>query len=198
MNLSLIVAFLPWILFGALSHRYPLAALLVALAITAVQVLVHRRNPKILELVSFSFFTFDFVALYFLHWRAIGHHQGLLVHLLLAATAWGSLLAGSPFTLQYAREGVPPERWNLPSFVRTNQLITAVWGTDFILQAMVLEWQAAKGGVLPSVISTTLTASALAFTMWYPGWVRRQAAAHAPAASQSAPAAKETAPADVQ
>jgi hypothetical protein len=187
MSLSLIVAFLPWILFGALSHRFPLAALVLALAITAVQVLVHRRNPKILELVSFSFFTFDFVALYFLHWQAIGHHQGLLVHLLLAATAWGSLLAGSPFTLQYAREEVPPERWNLPSFVRTNQWITAVWGIDFILQAIVLEWQAAMGGVLPSLISTTLTACSLAFTLWYPGWVRRRALAEPPTAKQAAP-----------
>src|SRR5664280_456176 len=104
MSWNLIIAFLPWILFGLLSHRYPMAALVVALAITAVQVLVHRRNPKLLELISFGFFSFDFVALYFLHWAAIGHHQGLLVHLILAATAWGSLLAGRPFTLQYARE----------------------------------------------------------------------------------------------
>jgi hypothetical protein len=188
MNLGLIIAFLPWILFAALSHRYPMAALVVALAITAVQVLVHRRNPKLLELISVGFFSFDFVALYFLHWTAIGHHQGLLVHLILAATAWGSLLVGSPFTLQYAREEVPPERWNLPSFIRANQWITAVWGTDFILQAVVLEWQAAMGGVLPSVISTTLTASSLAFTLWYPGWVRRRAPVEAPAAEQTASA----------
>ena len=185
MNLNLIIAFLPWIIFGALSHRYPLAALVVALAMTAVQVLEHRRNPKILELVSLSFFTFDFVALYFLHWAAIGHHQGLIVHLLLAATAWGSLLAGNPFTLPYARESAPPERWNLPSFVRTNQWITAVWGTDFILQAAVLEWQSAMGGLLPSLISITLSASSLLFTLWYPGWVRRRDATEAAAAQKT-------------
>jgi hypothetical protein len=185
MSLNLIIAFLPWILFGVLSHRYPLAALVVALAMTAVQVLVHRRNPKILELISFGFFTFDFVALYILRWVAIGHHQGLIVHLLLAATAWGSLLAGAPFTLQYARENVPPERWHLPSFVRTNQWITAVWGADFTLQAGVLEWQSAMGGLLPSLISVILSASALMFTLWYPKWVRRRTSLETAAAQEA-------------
>jgi all-trans-retinol 13,14-reductase len=183
--MKLIIAFLPWIIFGALSHHYPLAALLVALAMTAVQVLAHRRNPKILEMISLCFFIFDFVALYFMHWAAIGHHQGLIVHLLLAAIAWGSLLAGNPFTLPYARESAPPERWNLPSFVRANQWITAVWGTDFILQAAVLEWQAARSGLFPSLISITLSALSLLFTFWYPGKVRRRDAAEA-AATQEA------------
>jgi len=171
--MKLILAFLPWILFGLLSHLHPMAALVVALLATAYQVAAHLRNPKILELVSFGFFAFAFLALYVWRWASFGHHLGLIVHLLLAGIAWGSLLAGTPFTLQYAREEAPPERWHQPSFVRGNQLITAVWGADFILQAAVLEWQSAKGGLLPSVISSLLTASALAFTVWYPKRNRR-------------------------
>ena len=146
----------------------------MALASAAVQVAVHRHNPKILELVSLAFFIFDFVALYLLRWATIGHYQGLLVHLLLASIAWGSLLAGTPFTLQYARESVPRERWQTPGFVRSNQLITGVWGSDFILQALVLQWQAAKGGMLASVFSVSFSALAIAFTLWYPERARRQ------------------------
>ena len=187
MSWNLIIAFLPWILFGLLSHRYPMAALVVALAITAVQVLAHRRHPKILELVSFCFFAFDFMALYFLHWAAVGQHQGLMVHLILATTAWGSLLVGNPFTLQYAREMVPPERWHLRSFIRVNQWITAVWGTDFILQACVLEWQSARGGLLPSVISAVLSALSLIFTLWYPRWVRRRGVVETAVAADGPP-----------
>jgi hypothetical protein len=131
MSWNLIIAFLPWILFGLLSHRYPMAALVVALAITAVQVLAHRRHPKILELVSFCFFAFDFMALYFLHWAAVGQHQGLMVHLILATTAWGSLLVGTPFTLQYAHEMVPPERWHLRSFASISGLPLSGEPTSF-------------------------------------------------------------------
>jgi all-trans-retinol 13,14-reductase len=173
--MKLIFAFLPWILFALLSHAHPEAALLVALATTAIQVVNHLRRPKILELVSLAFFSFSLLALYVWHWREYGHHLGLFVHLLLASVAWGSLFAGIPFTLQYAREETPSERWHEPIFVRTNQWITVIWGTDFLLQAAVLEWQAAAGGTLPTMISATLTGSALLFTLWYPKRTHRLA-----------------------
>lgn len=174
MNLRLVIAFLPWILFGALSHGHPHFALMAALMMTAAQVLSHRRNPKILELVSLGFFLLDFAALYLLRCEVVARHQGLIVHLILAATAWGSLVAGTPFTLQYAREAAPRERWHERSFLLVNRWITAVWGADFILQAAVLEWQAARGGFLPSLISVCLTAGSLAFTITFPGWMRRR------------------------
>ena len=173
--MKLIIAFLPWILFGLLSHPYPKAALIVAMAATSIQVIAHIRRPKILEVVSFAFFVFSLMALFVWHWSRFGHHLGLIVHLLLATIAWGSLFAGIPFTLQYAREEVPSERWRDPLFIRTNQWITIVWGTDFLLQAVVLEWQAAAGGTLPGAIGITMTACSLLFTMWYPMRTRRLA-----------------------
>ena len=184
--MKLIVAFLPWILFAALSHAHPKLALIVALVTTAIQVTTHLRRPKILELVSLAFFSFSLLALYVWHWERFSHHLGLLVHLLLATVAWGSLLAGIPFTLQYAREEVPVERWGDHSFIRTNQWITAVWGADFTLQAAILEWQAAVGGAAPAVISSTLTASALLFTLWYPRRTRRLAQLKAASANATA------------
>jgi len=173
--MKLILAFLPWILFAVLSHAHPKLALIVALATTAIQVVAHVRRPKILEMVSLVFFSFSLLALYVWHWERYSHHLGLFVHLLLASVAWGSLLAGIPFTLQYAREEVPSERWHEPLFIRTNRWITIAWGTDFLLQAAVLEWQAATGGAVPTVISGTLTGCALLFTLWYPKRTRRLA-----------------------
>ena len=181
--MKLIIAFLPWILFAALSHAHPRLALIVALATTVVQVASHLRRPKILELVSLAFFSFALLALYTWHWERFGHHLGLAVHILLAAVAWGSLLGGIPFTLQYAREEAPKERWREPSFLRANQWITAVWGADFSLQAAVLEWQAAAGGTAPTVVSASLTASALLFTLWYPRQMRRLAQLQAAASN---------------
>lgn len=39
---------------------------------------------------------------------------------------------GKPFTLQYARERVPPDRWQSPQFARINFVITAVWALAFV------------------------------------------------------------------
>ena len=172
----MLIAFFPWIAFGLLSHSHPQAALLIALVASAIQVALHFRRPKVLEWVSLVFFSLAFLALFVYHWHAFAHHLGLIVHILLACVAWGSLLAGVPFTLQYAREQVPQEHWHEPSFLRTNQWITAVWGVDFVLQAIILEWQATYGGGIPSLVSSLTTAATLGFTLWFPAHRRKAAA----------------------
>jgi len=173
--MGLMIAFLPWILFGVLSHHHVVAALAVACVSSAVQVALHWRNPKILEIVSLGFFLFALVALFVFRWMAFAHHMGLAVHLLLASVAWGTLAMGSPFTLQYAREEVPEQYWSSPSFMRTNQWITAAWGVDFLCQAGVMEWQAAYGGAAASMLGSSLTLCTLLFTLWLPKRNRRLA-----------------------
>lgn len=180
--MGMILAFLPWIIFGLLSHHHILLALGFSFVASAMQVALHWRKPKILEVVTFGFFAFALVALFVFHWQALARHMGLAVHLILASVAWGSLAAGQPFTLQYAREEVPEQFWSSPSFLRTNQWITAVWGVDFLCQAAIMEYQASYGGVLPSILGSTLTGLTLAFTLWFPRFRRRQAAQAAEAA----------------
>lgn len=175
--MDLLIAFFPWIVFGLLSHSHAQAALLVALGASIIQVVVNFRRPKVLEWVSFVFFSVAFLALFVYHWEAFAHHLGLIVHVILASVAWGSLLLGVPFTIQYAREKVPEKFWHEPNFIRTNQWITAAWGTDFVLQALILEWQARYGGGAASVVASVVTGSTLAFTLWFPAHRRKAAAA---------------------
>ena len=181
--MELMIAFFPWIVFGLLSHSHIEAALLVALGASFVQIAVHLRAPKVLEWVSFLFFSVAFLALFVFHWQLFARHMGLIVHVILASVAWGSLALGTPFTIQYARETVPEKHWHEPSFMRVNQLITAAWGVDFVMQALILEWQAIHGGGLPSILSSTASACALGFTLWYPGHCRRKAKKNSPTAT---------------
>jgi hypothetical protein len=51
----------------------------------------------------------------------------LLANLSLASIIWMTLLAGRPFALQYARKGLPPERWNDPQLFKGCRFITLVW-----------------------------------------------------------------------
>ena len=72
-------------------------------------------------------------------------YMSLLVNVTLTAIAWGSLLAGTPFTIQYAREQVAPEFWSSPLFVRINQYITGIWGLAFFLSALVSLYREVSG-----------------------------------------------------
>jgi hypothetical protein len=83
--------------------------------------------------------------------------------------------ASRPFTLQYAREQVSPEFWGNPTFIRTNDIITAVCAAAFavtVASDIVLLY---APDVKPAVsVGTTVLAiwGAFKFTSWYPKRVR--------------------------
>ena len=137
--LRLIIRFLPWIILGVLGNRWFLPALVLALAVAAVTTVrqVFSRSLKILDTITFAFFVFVTLGLIGFGWMFLAIHMSLLVNVILTAVAWGSLLAGAPFTIQYAREQVAPELWHTPMFLRINEYITAVWGLDFFFSGLV-------------------------------------------------------------
>ena len=51
----------------------------------------------------------------------------LLANLSLASIVWATLIADRPFALQYARKGLPLERWNDPKLIEGCRFITLVW-----------------------------------------------------------------------
>ncbi len=178
--LRLVIGFLPWILLAVLGHRWILLALVLALAASTVTTVrqVIRRSLKILDAVTFAFFVFVVVGVIGFRWMILATYMSPLVNVTLMAVAWGSLLAGAPFTIQYAREQVAPEFWHTPLFIRINQCITAVWGLDFFLSAVVSVYRYASGdtGLASQYASIFFSGSALLFTVYFPGWYRTRVA----------------------
>jgi hypothetical protein len=153
--LRLVIGFLPWIILAVLGNRWFALALVLALAAAAVTTVrqVRGRSLKILDTITFAFFLFVLVGVVGFRWMTLATYMSLLANATLTAIAWGSLLAGAPFTIQYAREQVAPEFWHSPLFIRTNQHITAVWGLDFFLSALGFALPAGFGRPEPGVAS---------------------------------------------
>jgi all-trans-retinol 13,14-reductase len=126
--LGLIIAFLPWIILGVLGNWWFELALARALAAAAITTARQFRSgpPKLLDTVTFAFFAFVAIGVLGFGRMILATYMTLLVNVTLMTIAWGSLLAGAPFTIQYAREQVPPELWRSPVFIRINQYIAAV------------------------------------------------------------------------
>jgi putative sterol carrier protein len=97
--------------------------------------------------------------------------------------AWGSLAAGNPFTYDYAKEDWDEAFWDNPIFVRTNQIITAVWGGIFTLQALlegaslVMGLQGTARLLLIAVVPRSMLGIGIAFSAWFPRWYPPRAAA---------------------
>jgi all-trans-retinol 13,14-reductase len=177
--LQLVVGFLPWIILSVLGNRWFLLAVVLALAAAAVTTVrqIRSRSLKILDTTTFAFFLFVLVCVFGFHWMILATYMSLLVNVTLMAIAWGSLLAGRPFTIQYAREQVAREFWHSLLFNRTNQYITAVWRLDFFLSALVSLYRQISGekGLASQYAWVLFSLAAALFTVYFPPWYRARA-----------------------
>ncbi|MGW7438403.1 hypothetical protein [Streptomyces sp. NPDC054849] len=184
-----VVGMAPWIVFSLLvgPGRFEIAvAIALAAAVTLIVLsrLVNRGTSwKLLELADVVFFAALAVigALASegtLHW--LETYAGEVANVTLAVIAFGSMAVRMPFTLQYAREQADPALWNTPAFLRTNYVITGVWGLAFVVAALA----GAYGDLVlhnPNniwtgwIIQILAIVAALKFTAWYPDVVRARA-----------------------
>ncbi len=188
--IGILLGFLPWMVFWALSGAglgSPGAAgLAAALGICGWR--LTRGGPKAMEVVALLFFgsrALGEVALGPGRLRAL---DPLLGSALLAAMAWATLLLGSPFTAQYAREDWPPEYWDAPLFQRINAVLTALWGTVFTINAGLgaasLAYPAGRlwlVAILPQGAIVAAAAASILIPRRYPRrWAAREIAAGDP------------------
>jgi putative sterol carrier protein len=187
------IAFVPWIVYWVLAGMgHTSAAILlglgVSLAINGYRVAV--RKIKTLDLVSLIFLGIGAWVTLVLGSDLLVFYGGVLSDATLSLVAWGSLLAGNPFTYDYAKEDWDEAFWNDPIFIKTNQIITAVWGLIFSAQALVGGTSLVMGLegipriVLVAIIPRTLLVAGFLFSTWFPRWYPPRAAArnsHRPA-----------------
>ena len=88
-----------------------------------------------------------------------------------------SLAIGRPFTLQYARERVPRQFWDLPVFLTTNRRITTAWAAAFAVMVaadLAAEYTEAVPLWVDVAASIAAFGGAVWFTRWYPAAVQRR------------------------
>ncbi|MGQ9496770.1 MAG: FAD-dependent oxidoreductase [Desulfotomaculales bacterium] len=164
----------PWILYWALAGpglwtEAVTAGLGAALVLNAYR--FRQRQVRTMELVTLAFFAAHFAVTVILDSPFFKTCSAVLAGATLALMAWGTLLAGSPFTYQYAREGWPREYWRHPLFYRTNAVITAVWGAIFtlnaVLGALALVWPGSRLWLTVAVPNAAVGAG-IAFSLFFP------------------------------
>ena len=177
--MGILLAFAPFLAFAVVERIFSpveglIAGTLVSLALIIRDAMTPGRSPKILEIGTMILFAG--LTLYsFLGrpaWSVIGVRLCVDAGLLLIVLA--SIALGRPFTLQYAREQVPPEVQATPAFVRTNYIISGVWALAFA--AMVVAEAALlyvpdlprRIGIIVIVLALV---GAVKFTSWYPAQV---------------------------
>ena len=196
---KMLFSFAPWISFLIIAHgslfRLKLG-LVVALVVSIIMGVLKLHRGVVLW-AGLAFFVYSMVAVVLLEDMWTITHMGILANGTLALSTWVTLLMGKPFTQDYAREHVPQSLWNDPTFLRTNVLMTSVWGACFTIGAL-LAWHKSVYAALPAEVyegvNYACMLSACVFTNWYPEHVkhaRQRAEAQAATAPTTAPVEAE-------
>jgi hypothetical protein len=134
-RLILSTSFAVWVIYGVLQGigHWPMAVAFGLLGIIGLLGLEFARHLKIklLDWVMLAYFVIAAAATFLLHSAAFPAYSSVVVWMLYAAVTWVSILMDSPFSLQYARESSPPEKWGSPVFLQINRVISTVWGIAF-------------------------------------------------------------------
>ncbi len=174
--MNLLLAFAPFIAFAVVDRLVAatpglIAGALVAAALVLRDALSRSRKIKILEVgtvVLFGSLT-CYSLVMVVAWTLVGVRlcvdAGLFVIVLL------SLAVRQPFTIQYARESVVPDLWQTREFLRTNDVITAVWAGAFALMIaadLVMLYVPSVPTRVGIWITILAIFGAYRFTEWYP------------------------------
>jgi carotenoid cleavage dioxygenase len=178
--LSILLGFLPWIVFGAISgpSQFRLKAAIIA-ALALVLVMGYKQLAKgfILTWGSLLFFGFNLVMVVLFENLWVIQNLDILTNGTLAAIACLSIFLGKPFVLQYARETVPPERQASPVFYRICWTLSLIWMMVFLIAtgmsvAKTYGWW--EGGIGYQALSLGLIGLGLWLNHWYPQYVHRR------------------------
>ena len=179
----------PWIVYGVVSAGgFRGWAFVCGLIVLLCQLAFRRKvsAPKIMDWVSLLFLAGGAVFTLALRSSLFTRNGSTLLWIALSIIAWGSLLAHAPFTAEYARESVPETVWDSPGFRRVNVVITAAWGTVFVLSAFVAAILALHPGWLSGHVKTWIgavpyiaTIFGIVFTNCFPQWASKQWAGRA-------------------
>ncbi len=137
---KLLLAFTPWIAFWIISSGHSMLRLQIGVVVAAVLVVlmgITRLHRGAVLWAGVVFFTFALITVVLLKEEWVIHRMGLLASGTLFLAAFLSIAIGWPFTEDYAREHVPRELWDAPSFIRGCFVTTSVWAFVFLANTLV-------------------------------------------------------------
>ena len=170
---------LAWGLYGVLIVLgHPAAAVSVAIVVMLALVMREYRHGSvnIVDCTSLSFFVLALLTIVTTGHGLFSIYRTIAAWGIFAVVAWATLIAGFPFTLQYARERAPREIWNAAAFLTMNVIMTSVWAIIFTLDT-ILATLALRGRyvlLLEVVIPTLTLMLGYAFNHFYPESFRKR------------------------
>jgi hypothetical protein len=179
-NLGVLTGFLPLIVFGILSGDTIQSRQIALLSACIVSLIVGYKTLKrgfYLDWANILMFAGALFCLSVLNITMVADYMRVVIYFVLMLVAFVSLIAGVPFTVQYARDMVDKSRWETPGFKSVNRLMTGVWGGVFAVNFLLVTYSKIGEGPAAQVAGLLVWGFLLlgiVFTMVYPEYIRKK------------------------
>lgn len=177
--LKFLLGFASWIIFLFLSGNTFTSlerALVISFMISLIFGYRQLRSGFILQWGSVIFFAWCIIMVNYLQSVTIAKNMGIIANGFLAAIIWLTILVGKPFTLQYARQDLPKERWNDPRLVQSCRFMAIVWGSLMVFSTLVACFKVVRPGLYPEIVYSGISISTIMggtlFTQFYKKYKR--------------------------
>jgi hypothetical protein len=130
---------LAWGLYGvSIVLGHPAAAVCVGIVVMLALVMREYRHGavNIVDCTSLSFFVLELLTIATTGHDLFSIYRTIAAWDIFAVVARATLVAGFPFTLQYARERAPREIWNGTTFLTMNVILMLVWAIIFTMDTI--------------------------------------------------------------
>lgn len=172
--MGMLICFLPWLVFWIFIARSDVQIAiysgLAAALFFNLAAIVRKQVPKALQLGALFFFLASALIVMFVEFHTFRRWVNLASALTLLFITFFSILIRKPFTLQFAHEMAPKDKWNTPEFLHANYVITWVWVGVFTVKAAFATLRMAVPAIpVWATVSASLCVffAALKFTFWY-------------------------------
>lgn len=179
MLFQILLGFLPWIILNVLPRHTPeqfLKSVILALVLTLVINYKSLKKGFILSLGAAIYLLAVLIVEIFYPNQWLVQNIVIVSNLVLAAIAWISLAVKFPFTLQYAREQQPKEKWHNPTFIFINNFLTAVWGVVFVfnltINILFIHYQVVNK-LITAITTNSSIICGILITLWFPKFYRK-------------------------
>lgn len=177
----LLTAFIPWIFFALFYRGQGPANIWASLGAALLMIGFNGRELRkrfILPWGSLLFFVLLALNNALSLWVWAKMHAFQIVNSTLAAIVLISMAIGQPFTLQYAREEAPREKWSHPLFLKINWILTSIWAVLMIIMAIpsyILTEEAIQASWFFNYgLSIICIVLGLRCNKWIPAYLRRK------------------------
>ena len=134
--LNVNLSFLPLILFWSISNKLGLVLGLVFVLMIFIKEIINK-NIGIMSRVLLVYFTISNIVYFHLKMDSVIEYKYLTSYVVLALMGFISIMIGKPYTMYEARSGYSKDFGNSPLFIEVNAVITKIWATIYLINAII-------------------------------------------------------------